>query len=62
MRPNALKAARERAGLSQVKLAELLDVAPSTVAAWELGTHSARIRRLNQIARVLRVSVAKLVE
>ena len=61
MRPNALRAAREKAGLSQAELAELLNVAPSTVAGWELGTHSVRVRRLNQIAHVLRVSVARLV-
>lgn len=60
MKTNTLKQARERAGLSQVQLAEKLGVAPSTVAGWELGTHSVRTKRLSQLARVLRVRVAKL--
>lgn len=60
MRSHVLKAARERIGLSQVQLAAKLGVAPSTVAGWELGTHSVRVARLPQLARVLRVQVAKL--
>jgi transcriptional regulator with XRE-family HTH domain len=60
MRTTALKAARQKAGLSQVELATKLGVAPSTVAAWELGTHSIRTHRLTELARVLRVEVTKL--
>jgi transcriptional regulator with XRE-family HTH domain len=60
MRATALKQARARAGLSQVELAKLLRVAPSTVAGWELGTHSVRAKRLSQLARVLRVKVTEL--
>ena len=60
MRPAAIKEARERAGLTQVQLAELAGVAPSTVAGWELGTHSLRVKRLPQLARILRTSVTRL--
>jgi transcriptional regulator with XRE-family HTH domain len=60
MRVSVLKAAREKAGLSQVQLAERLGVAPSTVAGWELGTHSVRSSRLSQLARVLRIEVRTL--
>jgi repressor LexA len=60
MKTSALKQARERIGLSQVQLADKLGVAPSTVAGWELGTHSVRAKRLQQLARVLRTPVSKL--
>lgn len=60
MRTNAIKTARKRAGLSQVQLAQKLGVSPSTVAAWELGTHSMRTARLQQVARALGVKVSKL--
>jgi transcriptional regulator with XRE-family HTH domain len=62
MRAMVLKQARERIGLSQVQLAERLGVAPSTVAGWELGTHSVRTSRLSQLARVLRVQVRQLLQ
>ena len=60
MRANAIKTARERRGLSQIQLAEKLGVSPSTVAGWELGTHSVRTARLARLARVLGVPVTKL--
>lgn len=60
MRRSVIKQAREKIGLSQVQLAEKLGVSPSTVAAWELGTHDVRTSRLPQLARVLRTPVAKL--
>lgn len=56
----ALKAARESAKLSQADLAAKLDVAPSTVAGWELGTHGVRIDRLKEIAKATGVEVAEL--
>lgn len=60
MRVSALVSARMKAGLTQVELAKKLRVAPSTVAGWELGTHSVRSTRLPQLARALGVPVAKL--
>lgn len=56
---NFIAEARERVGLSQVELAEKLGVAPSTVAGWELlpdSGHSFRLARLDDVARVLKVS------
>ena len=35
--PKSIKAIRSRAGLSQLQLADLLDVATSTVSRWETG-------------------------
>lgn len=58
--PRNLKAARERAGLSQAELADKLEVAASTVAGWELGTHGIRIDRLSQVAKITGVDVAEL--
>lgn len=57
-----LIAAREKAGMSQAELAEKLDVSPSTVAGWELGTHGIRIKRVPDIARILHVDVGELLE
>lgn len=54
--------AREDAGLSQADLAERLKVAPSTIAGWELGTHSIRGKRLKQVAKVLNIPAAELLE
>jgi transcriptional regulator with XRE-family HTH domain len=58
--PKALRAARESAGLSQAELAAKLDVAPSTVAGWELGTHNPRLDKLAAISKVTGVEVAEL--
>lgn len=59
--PANLKSAREAAGLSQVELAEKVEVAPSTVAGWETGAHGIRMARLTKVARALRTTVEKLV-
>lgn len=60
--PALLAKARENAGLSQADLAEKLKVAPSTIAGWELGTHSIRVKRLKQVAKVLNVPAADLLQ
>lgn len=60
--PKVLQQAREKAGLSQADLAEKLRVAPSTVAGWELGTHSIRGSRLKRVAQVLNIPPADLLE
>jgi len=52
-----LKELRERRGLSQYKLAELLGVSPSTVAAWEVGRNEPSYDMLRKIADVFEVSV-----
>lgn len=38
-----IRDARERAGLSQKRLAELIGVSQNTVSNWETGTHSPRL-------------------
>lgn len=38
-----IKDGRERAGLSQKRLAELIGVSQNTVSNWETGTHSPRL-------------------
>lgn len=60
--PKVLQKAREAAELSQADLAKKLNVAPSTVAGWELGTHSIRGKRLKQVAKVLNIPATELLE
>lgn len=60
--PRAIRNARVAAGLSQAELAAKLGVAPSTVAGWELGTHSVRSTRFRMLARVVGVDVTTLFE
>lgn len=57
---DAIKRAREKRELSQAALAELMGVAPSTVAGWELGTHGVRGNRMRRLANALGVSVGEL--
>jgi transcriptional regulator with XRE-family HTH domain len=52
--PEALRAARIRAGLTRPELARLVGVAGGErVSRWELGTSSPRPEILHQLARVL---------
>jgi len=53
--------ARQRAGLTQERLAELLDVSYITIRKWERGERSPKIKKLTDIARVLRCTPADLV-
>lgn len=57
----AIKAAREKAGLSQAQLADKLGVSPSTVAGWELADHGVRFARLKEIAKATGIDVSELV-
>jgi len=52
-----LKELRNQRGLSQYKLADLLDVSPSTVAAWEVGRNEPNYDMLKKIADFFEVSV-----
>jgi transcriptional regulator with XRE-family HTH domain len=54
-----LRAAREAAGLTQVELAAVLDVAQKNVSAWESGKMP-RAGRLEAIGRAVGVSVGSL--
>lgn len=51
-----IKREREKLGLSQKELADLLDVTPSTVCQWEKGTTEPRERRLKLLTLIFRPS------
>lgn len=51
---------RKRAGLTQIRAAELLQVDKSTVAKWESENHIPRIEMLRKIAKLYGCSIAVL--
>jgi transcriptional regulator with XRE-family HTH domain len=56
-----IAAARTRAGLTQLQLADLLGgVAPTTVARWEQGTRLPGLAEQTRLARALGVSITEL--
>lgn len=55
-----LKKIREEKSLSQKKLAVKLSVGQSTVAMWESGKRTPKLAELNRLARVLDITVARL--
>ena len=55
-----IKGLRERRGLTQAQLAELLNVSDKAVSKWETGAGYPDITLLEPIAGALRVSVAEL--
>lgn len=57
-----IKKAREAAGLNQSELARLLDITPQAVQKWEAGETLPRGRRMEQLCRVLNVSVGELMD
>lgn len=60
--PSALRAARERAGLTQHELARLVGAAGGErVSRWELGTSQPRPAFLLRLARILDIDVGDLV-
>jgi transcriptional regulator with XRE-family HTH domain len=56
----ALKAARNKIGLSQEAFAERADLDRTTPSLWERGLRSPTLARLVDIARVLRVEPTQL--
>ena len=63
MDPAALRAARERAGLTQHQLARLVGVAGGErVSRWELGTSEPRPEILVRLAKVLDVAALDLLD
>jgi transcriptional regulator with XRE-family HTH domain len=61
--PAALRAARERAGLTQHQLARLVGVAGGErVSRWELGTSEPRPAILVRLAKVLKLSPMELLD
>ncbi len=51
---------RERRGLTQIELAKLLRVNPSTISLWETGKHAPLRRRRRLLARFLRTTEEEL--
>ena len=51
---------RERAGLTQEKVAERMEVKQSTVAAWEAGRYLPEANKLPKLAEVLGCSIDEL--
>lgn len=55
-----LKYYRMKKGLSQQEVATLLGVAQSTVAMWENGTNTPRVKRLLQLAELYGCTMEEL--
>lgn len=55
-----LKKIREEKNLSQQKLAKKLNVAQSTIGMWESSQRTPRLSELNRLARVLNITVNRL--
>ena len=55
-----LKRIREEKNLSQQELAKKLEVAQSTIAMWEASQRTPKLGELNRLARVLNITVNRL--
>lgn len=60
--PLLIRECRISAGLTQEQLAEALNASQATVARWERGEVDLSVRKLLQIAEVLKVAVCDLVK
>lgn len=56
-----IKFAREKSGLTQEKLAEMLGVDKNTVSRWETGNRGLPNKRLYQIAKILKINIESLI-
>ena len=56
-----IKAIREERGYSQEELAKKLNVAQSTIGMWESGKRTPKLYELNRLARVLKITVNRLI-
>ncbi len=59
---NKIKELREKAGITQMQLAEILKVSQSTIAMWETGYTMPRAGTLPKLAQVLGCSIDDLFE
>jgi transcriptional regulator with XRE-family HTH domain len=57
---NNIKIYRKMRKMTQKELADALEVTHSSVSAWEIGKNSIDLERLNEICRVLGITVAEL--
>ncbi len=58
---DSIKKIREEKGFSQEGLAKKLNVAQSTVGMWESGKRTPKLDELNRLARVLNITVNRLI-
>jgi transcriptional regulator with XRE-family HTH domain len=58
---NNLKIARQKKGLKQKELGDLLDLSPKTISNYEAGTRDPDIKTLIKMARILEVTIDYLV-
>ncbi len=58
---DSIKKIREEKGFSQEELAKKLNVAQSTVGMWESGKRTPKLDELNRLARVLKITVNRLI-
>lgn len=56
-----LKIARQKKGLKQKELGDLIDVSPKTISNYEAGVRDPDVKTLMKIARVLEVTIDYLV-
>ena len=57
---NSIKHFRDAAGMTQMELAEKINVSPSTVGMWEIGTNKPRAEKLIQLAKLFGCTVDEL--
>lgn len=57
---NGIKTNRERLGINQRQLAELLGVYPSTICMWEAGDRKPSSDKLPELAKILGCSIDDL--
>ena len=57
----SIKRIREEKGFSQEELARKLDVAQSTIGMWESGKRTPKLDELNRLARVLKITINRLI-
>lgn len=55
-----LKKIREEKNLTQQELAKKLNVAQSTIGMWELGQRTPRLSEINRLARILNITINRL--
>jgi Response regulators consisting of a CheY-like receiver domain and a winged-helix DNA-binding domain len=58
---NSIKKIREEKGFSQEELAKKLNLAQSTIGMWESGKRTPKLDELNRLARVLNITVNRLI-
>ena len=58
---DSIKNIREEKGFSQEKLARKLNVAQSTIGMWESGKRTPKLGELNRLARILNITVNRLI-